>query len=134
MEKKKTALYCRVARLSNEEKEKETQMAKFKEVFGYEPTEIYTDIGKSGRDNNRPEYRRMIDDALSGKIDYIAVKCLAKFNRDMAATIKVLHQLCERGVGVIILNENLYALKQTPMIHDTLIKLLERADAKLKKQ
>lgn len=127
MKKKKTVLYCRVARLSDEEKEKEIQLARFKEVFGYEPTEIYTDIGKSGRDNNRPEYRRMIDDALSGKIDYIAVKSFAKFNRDMAAAIKVLHQLCGKGVGVFMMNENLDALKQIPMMHDTLIELLERA-------
>ena len=58
MEKQKAVLYCRVARLSDEEKEKENQVARFKELFGFEPTEIYTDISKSGRDNNRPEYRR----------------------------------------------------------------------------
>ena len=107
MEKQKAVLYCRVARLSDEEKEKENQVARFKELFGFEPTEIYTDISKSGRDNNRPEYRRLIDDALSGNIDYIAVKCLAKFNRNMAATIKVLRQLCDKGVGVCMMNENL---------------------------
>ena len=52
--------------MSDEEKEKVNQVARFKELFGFEPTEIYTDISKSGRYNNRPEYRRLIDDALSG--------------------------------------------------------------------
>ena len=42
MEKQKAVLYCRVARLSDEEKEKENQVARFKELFGFEPTEIYT--------------------------------------------------------------------------------------------
>lgn len=132
MEKQKAVLYCRVARLSDEEKEKETQVARFKELFGYEPTEIYTDIGKSGRDNNRPEYRRMIEDAISGKIDYIAVKCLAKFNRDLTATINVLRQCVEKGIGVVMMNENLDVLKQTPMVYGELIELLERAAKKHK--
>ena len=130
MEKQKAVLYCRVARLSDEEKEKVNQVARFKELFGFEPTEIYTDISKSGRDNNRPEYRRLIDDALSGNIDYIAVKCLAKFNRNMAATIKVLRQLCDKGVGVCMMNENLDTLKQISMVHDTLIELLGRTAKK----
>ena len=127
MEIKKAVLYCRVARLSDEEKEQENQVARFKQLFGYEPTEIYTDIGKSGRDNNRPEYRRMIDDALSGKIDYIAVKCLAKFNRDLEATINVLRQLVAKGVGVFMMNEDLDTLRQHPIIHVALIEMLERA-------
>jgi len=127
MEIKKAVLYCRVARLSDEEKEQENQVARFKQLFGYEPTEIYTDIGKSGRDNNRPEYRRMIDDALSGKIDYIAVKCLAKFNRDLEATINVLRQLVVKGVGVFMMNEDLDTLRQPPIIHVALIEMLERA-------
>ncbi len=69
----------------------------------------------------------MIDDALSGKIDYIAVKCLAKFNRDLEATINVLRQLVAKGVGVFMMNEDLDTLRQPPIIHVALIEMLERA-------
>ena len=99
-------IYCRVARSADAEREKENNVAKFAELFGYEPTKIFTDIGKSGRDNNRPEYRRMINNALNGKIDRIVVKSIDKFNRNTAAAIKTIRQLREKGVEVFIMQEN----------------------------
>ena len=99
-------IYCRVARPADAEREQENDVAKFKELFGYEPTKIFTDIGKSGRDNNRPEYQRMINDALNGKIDRIVVKSIDKFNRNTAVAINTVRQLREKGVEVFIMQEN----------------------------
>jgi len=48
----------------------------------------------------------------------------------LAATIKVLRQLCDKGVGVCMMNENLDTLKQISMVHDTLIELLGRTAKK----
>ena len=44
--------------------------------------EFYIDDGYSGTTFDRPEYKRMIEDILSGKVDTIIVKDLSRFGRN----------------------------------------------------
>lgn len=85
----KTGLYVR---LSNEETEGDITekienqkefLAKF--IQGkeeYQLVDIYCDNGWSGRNFNRPEWSRLIDDAKRGKVDCIIVKDLSRLGRN----------------------------------------------------
>ena len=77
---KRVAAYCRVSTDSEEQLNSyETQKSAYTEKICSNPewalAGIYADEGISGtRADKRPEFQRMIDDCLAGKIDYIICK------------------------------------------------------------
>ena len=48
----------------------------------YELEDIYVDNGYSGTNFERPDFKRLITDVLSGKINCIIVKDLSRFGRN----------------------------------------------------
>lgn len=73
-------------------------------------SDFYIDIGKSGLNVNRSEYRRMIEDAKQHKFDYIVVQYLETFCRETITIINEVNKLKEIGVGVFELNNSLDSL------------------------
>ena len=75
--KLRVAAYCRVSTDSDEQATSyETQIAHYTEMIGKNPAwemaGVYADDGISGTNTrHREEFNRMIDDAMSGKIDMI---------------------------------------------------------------
>jgi len=67
------------------------------------PKHIYTirDEGLSGKNENRPGYKELIQLALSRKIDTIVVYRLDRLSRNATVAIKTLLELDEYGVGFI---------------------------------
>ena len=50
---------------------------------------MYYDVGRSGlRKNGRTSYKKMIEDGLEGKFDYIITKSVSKFARNTLDTLK----------------------------------------------
>ena len=82
--KKNVAAYARVSTLSEEQDESfETQVSYFtafiESVEHWNFAGVYADHGKSGLSaKQRPEFMRMIADAMDGKIDIILVKSVRK--------------------------------------------------------
>ena len=85
---KKVAAYCRVSTDSKEQLNSyETQKSAYLDMISKNPewtlAGIYADEGISGtRADKRPDFQRMIDDCLSGKIDYIICKSVSRFARN----------------------------------------------------
>lgn len=111
--KKKVAAYVRVSTLQEEQEESFTSQKEFFDTYirsinGWEYMGIYADEGKTGlMAEKRPEFMRMIQDALDGKIDIILCKSISRFGRSSAEVQEYVHMLKASVVEVKFLKENL---------------------------
>ena len=63
--------------------------------------DLYADEGISGtRADKRPGFKRMINDCLAGKIDYIITKSVSRFARNTVDCLDTVRMLKARGIGV----------------------------------
>lgn len=104
--KPKVAAYCRVST------ETEEQQGSFKTQVDYytsliegnpdwEPAGIYADEGISGAQaDNRPEFLRMINDALNGKIDIIYMKSVSRMGRNTLDNVYYIRMLRDKGIFI----------------------------------
>ena len=73
--------------------------------------EGYIDEGISGiTTNKRENFHKMIDDAISGKFDYIVTKEISRFARNTLDSIGYTRKLLENGVAVFFQNDNINTL------------------------
>ncbi|HCS35962.1 MAG TPA: recombinase family protein [Sphaerochaeta sp.] len=69
---------------------------------------IYTDEGISGTSTTRREgFKRMIDDALAGKIDLIVTKSVSRFARNTVDSLQTIRKLKEHKVEVYFEKESI---------------------------
>ena len=60
---------------------------------------MYYDVGRSGlRKNGRTSYKKMIEDGLEGKFDYIITKSVSKFARNTLDILKDVRELRKHNV------------------------------------
>jgi DNA invertase Pin-like site-specific DNA recombinase len=91
MEAKKTALYCRLSKDDEKAGEslsietQKTLLTQYAKEHGFMPIEIYVDDGYSGLNFERPDFQRMIDDIVLGKIHTVITKDLSRLGRDHLA-------------------------------------------------
>lgn len=103
----KAAIYCRVSTLEQTETKNDQSSHDTQEQVcrawiserGFKTYDVYTDT-KSGRNLDRPELQRLLNDAESGKIDLIVTSRLDRISR----SVKDFHNLIEdlNGWGVEI--------------------------------
>lgn len=73
---------------------------------------VYIDEGISGtRADKRPEFKKMINDCLAGKIDYIITKSVSRFARNTVDCLDHVRVLKSRGIGVLFEEQNIDTLK-----------------------
>ena len=88
---RRVAAYCRVSTDSEEQLTSYANQRKvYTEMIGAKPewefAGLYADEGISGtRADKRPQFQKMINDCLSGKIDYIITKSVSRFARNTVA-------------------------------------------------
>lgn len=81
-------LYCRVstdiqAREGFSLEEQEERLRALCTYKGYEVIDIYVDAGISGKDTNRPEFQRMMEDIKNGRINRIITLKLDRLTRSI---------------------------------------------------
>lgn len=99
----KVAIYCR---LSNEDRHKLLQkndsesicnqkvmLSRYAEDNGWTIFDIYSDDDYSGADRDRPEFNRMIEDAMEKKFDIILCKTQSRFTRELELVEKYINGL-----------------------------------------
>ena len=113
--KKRVAAYARVS-TSTEEQEGsyEAQISYYTKYITEKPewvlVDIYTDEGISGTSTkNREGFKRMIADALAGKIDMIITKSCSRFARNTVTTLSTIRELKDKGVDVYFEKENIHS-------------------------
>jgi site-specific DNA recombinase len=99
----KAALYCR---LSEEDKNKQNETDDSRSIQnqksmllgyamekGWEVYNIYSDDDYAGADRNRPEFKRLLEDAERGKFDIVLCKTQSRFTRELELVEKYIHGL-----------------------------------------
>ena len=113
LRKKRVAAYARVStELDAQQGSYEAQIDFYTTYIHSKPewefVGIYADEGTTGTSTkHRDEFKRMIDDALNGKIDLILTKSISRFARNVVDALTVSRNLKAKGVEVYFEKENL---------------------------
>ena len=114
--KKRVAAYCRVSTDKTEQEDSfDAQVRYYRDLImqnaEWELADIYADAGQSATGvKRRPEFLRMIADAMEGKIDLILTKSISRFSRNVVDCQQYVNQLRAKGVEVRFEREHLYTL------------------------
>ncbi len=109
----KVAAYCRVSTdMEIQQRSLDIQIEAFNKIIrehpGWELAGIYVDKGISGTQVlHREEFKRMIEDAKAGKIQYILAKSISRFARNTVDVLTYVRELKECGVSVFFEKEKL---------------------------
>ena len=114
--KRKTAAYARVSTDSDEQYTSYQALVNYyshyiTERADWEFVKVYADEGITGTNTKkRDEFNRLIEDALSGKVDLIITKSISRFARNTLDAIGYTRKLKAAGVEVYFEKENLWSL------------------------
>ena len=115
-EKIRVAPYCRVSTDSDDQLESyKTQVAYYNELVNSNPewemVGIYADEAITGtQTKNREDFKRMISDCMSGKIDMVITKAISRFARNTVDTLTYVRQLKDKGIAVYFEEQNINTL------------------------
>ncbi len=114
--RRRVAAYARVSTDSDEqatsyEAQVDFYTRKIQSNPEWEFVEVYADEGVSGTSTKgREGFKRMIADALAGRIDLILTKSISRFARNTVDTLTAVRDLKAKGVEVYFEKENIYTL------------------------
>ncbi len=134
--KRKVAAYARVS-TDNEEQlssyaaqvDYYTRYIKSKEEWEF--VDIYTDEGISATNTKKRDgFKRMVKDALDGKIDLIVTKSVSRFARNTVDTLTTVRKLKEHGVEVYFEKENIYTFDSKGELLITIMSSLAQEESR----
>lgn len=134
--RKRVAAYARVStdneeQLSSYEAQVDYYTRYIQSKEGWEFIEIYTDEGISATSTKKRDgFKRMIADALAGKIDLILTKSVSRFARNTVDTLTTVRQLKEKGVEVYFEKENIYTLDSKGELLITIMSSLAQEESR----
>lgn len=110
--KVRIAVYCRVSTKRDEqedslEMQKEAYTSLINSRSDWELVGIYSDSISGLSAEKRPDFMRMIKDAMDGKIDRILCKSVSRFSRNVAECKKFTDMLRSRNISVEFEKEHL---------------------------
>ena len=102
----RVAAYCRVSTDSEDQLHSYKSQVTYYSTMIKEKSEwsyagIYADEGITGTQvAKREDFKRMMNDCMSGKIDMIITKSISRFARNTLDTLKYVRQLKEKNIAV----------------------------------
>jgi len=123
---KRVAAYARVSTDKDDQANSfESQVKYFTEFIdkyeNWQLVKVYSDDGISGTSTkNRVGFNSMIDDVMSGKIDFIITKEVSRFARNTVDSLQVTRDLKEIGVSVYFMLDNIGNITTTKKMSDTM--------------
>lgn len=134
--KKKVAAYARVStendeQLSSYEAQVDYYTRHIKSKPEWEFINVYSDEGISATSTKKREgFKKMIDDALSGKIDLIITKSVSRFARNTVDTLTTVRKLKDKGVEVYFEKENIYTMDSKGELLITIMSSLAQEESR----
>ena len=110
MQKTRAAIYARFSSHNQRSESIEIQVensTRYCEENGFEIVRIYTDYAKTGRNTNRSDYKRMMEDARRGLFDFVVIYKVPRImrNRDEMALTRIM--LRKAGVEILYAGEEI---------------------------
>lgn len=103
---KTAALYVRVSTLTQANHQTDAAQTEalttWANANGY-ATRLYADLGKTGKNTDRPEFQRMMNDARAGKLQIVAVTKLDRLGRSTINLLDTIAELEKLGVAFVSL-------------------------------
>ena len=97
----------------------------------WEFVDVYTDEGITGTSTKRREgFKRMIADALDGKIDLIVTKSVSRFARNTVDSLTTIRQLKENGTEVYFEKENIWTFDAKGEVLITIMSSLAQEESR----
>src|SRR5262249_21642876 len=109
------ALYCRV---STTDQNCELQLRELRDYAAARKWTIndeYVDTGWSGTQANRPELKRLMQEAHKRRFDAVLVWKLDRWGRSVADSIKGIQELVSLGVQFVAVTQNINTDQSNPM-------------------
>ena len=134
--KRRTAAYARVSTDSEEqatsyEAQVDYYTSYIKSRDDWEFVEVYTDDGISATNTKyREGFKRMIADALDGKIDLIVTKSVSRFARNTVDSLTTVRQLKEKGIEIYFEKENIWTLDSKGELLITIMSSLAQEESR----
>lgn len=134
--KRRVAGYARVSTDSDEQATSyEAQVDYYTNFIKARPdwefVNVYTDEGISGVSTaHRDGFRKMIADALAGKIDLIVTKSVSRFARNTVDSLTTVRKLKEKGVEVYFQKENIFTLDSKGELLITIMSSLAQEESR----
>lgn len=135
IERLRVAAYCRVSTDSEEQLESyQSQLQYYKDLITNNPNwefvGIYADPAVSGtQTKHRKGFQRMINDALTGKIDLILTKSISRFARNTLDALTYVRLLRERGVAIQFEKEGINTLNSQGEMLLAILSALAQAES-----
>ena len=134
--KRRVAAYARVSTDSDEQQTSyEAQVNYYTKFIMERPdwtlVEVYTDEGISAvNTKKRDGFRRMVADALDGRIDLIVTKSVSRFARNTVDSLTTVRKLKEKGVEVWFEKENIFTLDSKGELLITIMSSLAQEESR----
>ena len=134
--KRRVAGYARVStdqeeQLTSYEAQVDYYTKYIKNHADWEFVEIYTDEGISATNTiHREGFKRMVADALDGKIDLIVTKSVSRFARNTVDSLTTVRQLKEKGIEVYFEKENIWTLDSKGELLITIMSSLAQEESR----
>ena len=134
--RRKVAAYARVSTDSEEQLTSyEAQVDYYTKYIQQNPdwqfVEVYTDEGISATNTkHRDGFKRMIADALSGKIDLIVTKSVSRFARNTVDSLTAVRKLKEHGTEVYFEKEGIYTFDSKGELLITIMSSLAQEESR----
>lgn len=105
-----SALYLRVSTEQqvdgNSLATQESQLLRYAKAHGYAVADIYVDAGLSGKNTNRPELQRMLEDAGRRSFDVVLVWAVDRISRSVPDLLHLIETLREHGVDFAAVSQD----------------------------
>ena len=134
--KRRTAAYARVSTDSDEQLiSYEAQVDYYTNYINgrddWEFVSVYTDEGITGcNTKHREGFKRMVADALAGRIDLIVTKSVSRFARNTVDSLTTVRQLKEKGVEIYFEKENIWTLDSKGELLITIMSSLAQEESR----
>jgi len=134
--KRRTAAYARVSTDSEEQLTSYTAQVDYYTQYirgrdDWEFVEVYTDEGITRTNTKHREgFKRMVADALAGKIDLIVTKSVSRFARNTVDSLTTVRQLKEKGVEIYFEKENIWTLDSKGELLITIMSSLAQEESR----
>jgi len=97
----------------------------------WEYVNVYADQDRTGTSTKgREGFNRMVEDALSGRIDLILVKSVSRFARNTVDTLETVRKLKECGIEVLFEKENIRTLDSKGEVLLTILSSLAQDESR----